>query len=428
MKAQVEASFSSAVPQVSRRRSVVRMAGIVPIECAAAALLWISGYPRWRIGIFAATCVCFVVLLRRISWTSRPEAEQRIRWPFLAHQSLVLVLVFFTGGLSSPFLVGLPAAFISTLVATGWTATTRALVAIFSAGVAAMAVAPARVVGPTVGVPWFQLLALGTIVASAMINISHITVQKRAMEASEAALSHARELMFTQLSQRTRDMEKVAASLSHELKNPLQAIKILVQLSAREVQEPRVRDRLHVAESEVERMQALIRDYLSFSRPFDKLQPVAVNLGPLCDEVVAVLRERADACGVSLDRAGDARVEADARRLREALHNLVSNAIDASPRGGSVRIEIAPDGAGARIAVRDSGKGMSPETLAKIGTPFFTTREDGTGLGVALARASFLQHGGSLEYQSSPGSGTTATAILPLKPLARTLDEPRACG
>jgi signal transduction histidine kinase len=235
------------------------------------------------------------------------------------------------------------------------------------------------------------------------------------MEASRTALGNTREQLFAQLCQRTRDMEKIAASLSHELKNPLQAIKILVQLSAREVREPEARERLQVAEAEVERMQALIKDYLSFSRPLDKLQPHPVDLGSLSDEVIAVLRERAASSGISLVRRGDARVEADARRLREALHNLVSNAVDASPRGGSIRIEISEAEGAARIAVRDSGRGMSPETLERVGTPFFTTRDEGTGLGVALARAAFAQHGGSLEYESKPGSGTTATAILPTK-------------
>ena len=66
------------------------------------------------------------------------------------------------------------------------------------------------------------------------------------------------------------------------------------------------------------------------------------------------------------------------------------------------------------VAVRDSGRGMPPEVLEKVGTPFFTTRNEGTGLGVALARAAFVQHGGALEYSSAEGRGTTATGTLPI--------------
>jgi signal transduction histidine kinase len=78
------------------------------------------------------------------------------------------------------------------------------------------------------------------------------------------------------------------------------------------------------------------------------------------------------------------------------------------------------------IVVRDSGRGMSPDTLRRLGTPFFTTREEGTGLGVVLARSAVAQHGGCLRYESVPGRGTTATVSLPVRPPARCRDAARA--
>ena len=93
--------------------------------------------------------------------------------------------------------------------------------------------------------------------------------------------------------------------------------------------------------------------------------------------------------------------------------------------GGDVAIEIDALDRGARIAVRDSGRGMPPEVLDRLGTPFFTTRDEGTGLGVVVARATFAQHGGSLVYSSEPGRGTTATGTLPLK---RSPDAAGAAG
>ena len=94
--------------------------------------------------------------------------------------------------------------------------------------------------------------------------------------------------------------------------------------------------------------------------------------------------------------------------------NLVSNAIEATPPGGAVSVtyELAPEGA--IIEIHDTGEGMAKEISARIGTPFFTTRDDGTGLGVVIARTAIAQHCGTLEYQSAPGVGTTAKITLPL--------------
>jgi two-component system sensor histidine kinase HydH len=103
-------------------------------------------------------------------------------------------------------------------------------------------------------------------------------------------------------------------------------------------------------------------------------------------------------------RAGDA---------KEALLNLVSNAIEATPPGGEVVVEVRSCAGQAEIVVRDTGRGMPPETLRRLGTPFFTTREDGIGLGVLLARSVIALHGGSLFYESEPGRGTTVRATLP---------------
>jgi two-component system sensor histidine kinase HydH len=126
-----------------------------------------------------------------------------------------------------------------------------------------------------------------------------------------------------------------------------------------------------------------------------------------------VLSARADGARVRLYAEGDATLEADPRRLKEALLNLVVNAIEATPPGGEVAVEVRPAGEGAEIVIRDTGRGMAAETLRRIGTPFFTTREEGTGLGVVLARSVIAQHGGSLRYDSEPGKGTQVRVELP---------------
>src|SRR5207237_8465907 len=163
-----------------------------------------------------------------------------------------------------------------------------------------------------------------------------------------------------------------------------------------------------------------------FSRASEKLRRERFSLGALADEVMAILGAQATSAGIALRRAGEAQVEADPRRLREALFNLVANALDATARGGRVEVKIGQRDGLAQVEVRDSGRGMAPEVLERVGTPFFTTREQGTGLGVAMARAAFRQHGGSLGYRSEAGRGTTVVGTLPLQQERRAIGAPSA--
>jgi signal transduction histidine kinase len=181
-----------------------------------------------------------------------------------------------------------------------------------------------------------------------------------------------------------------------------------------------------VIEKEIARMQEILGDYLSFNRPLQDVLPQSIGLGSLVAEALLVLSAHADQRRVRLTSHGEAVVEADPRRVKDAVLNLVANAIEATPAGGEVDVEVRPAGEQAEIVVRDSGRGMPPATLMRLGTPFFTTREDGTGLGVVLARSVVVQHGGSLSYESVPGKGTTATVRLPIRPPARCRNAVRA--
>jgi two-component system, NtrC family, sensor histidine kinase HydH len=212
---------------------------------------------------------------------------------------------------------------------------------------------------------------------------------------------------------RTDVDDDVALTLWHELKNPLAAVKALVQLGLRNLAESASHERLAVIEREVTRMQEILGRYRSCTRPLEEERLVRVALGPLVSDTLLLLAGRASDARVRLVARGDAVVEADPRRLAEALLNLLSNAIEATSPGGEVAVEVLARDGEAEIAVRDTGRGMRPEVLRRIGTPFFTTREDGTGLGVVLARSVLSLHGGSLRYESEPGKGTTVRATLP---------------
>lgn len=232
-----------------------------------------------------------------------------------------------------------------------------------------------------------------------------------------AARDNLREELFAAVTARAKSLESIGAKVAHELKNPLAAIKGLVQLEARSATDDRSQERLKVMTTELSRMEVILRDYLSFSRPLDDLRVAPTDVTALCMEVAAVLEARAVHAKVALTVSGDdVTVTADPRRLKEAMLNLVANAIEATPPGGAVEVALADDDGGVRIEVKDTGKGMSAEALDRLGTPFYTTRENGTGLGVVLARAVVVQHGGEMKFASDIGRGTMVRVRLPAEP------------
>lgn len=387
---------------------------ILAISVLFAIGLWLADYPTWRILAVGLLMVSMIPRALPASVFSRARISRQSAAPLLA-TATHLAAAAMTGGLRSPFLVAIIGPFTGVLQNYGWSRASKGALAMIGAGALAMALLPSAWFGPQVSEPAFSLLTALILIAVAATNAGLFVMMSRALNAIHGEIDRAREQLAAQALARARELEQVGAQLSHELKNPLGAIKTLVQLSARDTRDDKSRERLRVAEAEIERMDGILKEYLSFSRPIEKLRREPLALGALADEVVLILGPQAAHAGVTLRRQGDARIEADARRLKEALFNLVANALEATPRGGSVRVEIAERDGAVRLSVRDSGRGMAKEVLERVGTPFFTTREQGTGLGVALARAVFVQHGGALEYESAEGRGTTALGTLPIQ-------------
>ncbi len=380
---------------------------------AVVSAAWVIGlalaqYPPWRVvaagALFAAIAVSNIV-------AARSRYKSFVPWVPLVG---LLAISSVTGGLRSPFFFAVMGPLLVLPSMLPWRGLMAAAVALVAGGALAISLMPAAWRGPTVSDPAWTVMTVLTVLTVMTIATSHAAGVNRTLHASRCEIDRSNELMAHQAFSRARELEQMSAQLSHELKNPLGAIKTLVQLSARDVTDAKSRERLRVAETEIERMNCILKEYLSFTRPFEKLRSEPVELGALVDEVLQLLGPGAAGSGVSLRREGEARVEVDPRRLREALVNLVANALEATPRGGSVEVAIAQRSLAVEVAVRDSGRGMPPEVLEKVGTPFFTTREQGTGLGVVLARAAFVQHGGALQYTSAEGRGTIATGILPL--------------
>jgi signal transduction histidine kinase len=217
-------------------------------------------------------------------------------------------------------------------------------------------------------------------------------------------LAARREELFHETEDRTRSLEGVAARLAHEVKNPLAAIKGLSTHMVRQSNDPKVQERLRIVAQEAERLQSIVDGFLSFSRGLDDIHPQKIHLTEVCEALVVLLELRAREFGVRLHvtetSAAVGSIVADPRKVRQALLNLLLNAIHASPFDSEVGIELAADGDFVEIAVIDRGSGMTPEVLERIKRPYFSTKDGGSGLGIAVARAQIEQHGGTLRYES----------------------------
>ncbi|HYA96694.1 MAG TPA: ATP-binding protein [Methylomirabilota bacterium] len=215
---------------------------------------------------------------------------------------------------------------------------------------------------------------------------------------------------------------QMAASISHNLKNPLGSIKTIlqVQLESEELPE-KLRGETRLVLDEISRLSAKLNQLLQFSRP--AVRPAQSGAGcdahAVGDEVAAVLRREAERRGIAFETAFPARavqVAASHDAVSDVLSNLVVNALEAAPNGGRVAISIAVANGNALLSVEDNGPGIPAGLRARILRPFFTTKAQGTGLGLAIVSRRVAEAGGKLEWESplSGGRGTRFRATLPL--------------
>jgi signal transduction histidine kinase len=391
-----------------------------------------AGYPTWRIAAAAGVFLTFSSIQKAQKvWIGRSRDALSFDRVFigvnLSAQTMVTAMVGLTGGLQSPTVPSLLLPSVISLLFFGPHAVARWIA--FASGllIVAMGLLPQSVVGPLLP-PGHYAVAL-SIGLGWNLFLLHMMVGKMTRAASKAGHSMAclREERLSDAEAQLRRLQSVGAKVAHELKNPLASIKGLCQLVARTPESERTQERLAVVASEISRMETILNEYLSFSRPLEDLRPETLDVSAIARDVLDVLAGRADQAGVTLTLDGNATaVHGDARRLKEALINLVANAIEATPNGGTVALRLRNGGNAVVLEVRDSGRGIAPEDLDRIGTSFFTTRPTGTGLGVVLAQGVINQHGGTLTYASTLGHGTTATIMLPVRPAAAPEPVPRA--
>ena len=223
-------------------------------------------------------------------------------------------------------------------------------------------------------------------------------------------------------SQRVQAITMLAAGVAHELGNPLNSLGIHLQLLSRclrDVADPEVKEEaaelLEVAAHEVRRLDGIVQNFLHAVRPVPPdLKPI-----DLCKTLVATvqfLRREIEERGIRVEAAMPdslPTIMGDDDQIRQAFFNILRNSVQAMKRDGVIRIECASRDDFVDVLFRDDGSGMSTEELTRMMEPYFTTKKEGTGLGMLIVERVVRSHGGELGIESSPNAGTTVTISLP---------------
>ena len=227
------------------------------------------------------------------------------------------------------------------------------------------------------------------------------------------------------MEERLRRMERymglgsLAAGLQHEIKNPLSALSLHIQLLCERLQketgDPEVNEILDVLNTEVNRISGVLDGFRNYAS-IHEIGRAPVDVSVMIEKLVRLLRPDAEQKKIKLvvepPRKTAVTVQADAAQLEQVLLNLALNAIAAMPDGGTLRFRVSDMEGKLRIDISDTGNGVPPEIQSRIFDPYFTTRSDGTGMGLALCDKIVRQHDGSIDFETSP-IGTTFTVLLP---------------
>jgi PAS domain S-box-containing protein len=222
-----------------------------------------------------------------------------------------------------------------------------------------------------------------------------------------------------QVSERLAALGRITAGVAHEVKNPLNSMRLWLENLKESLPaegDSASRQAVQVLDKEIDRLDAVVKRFLDFTRPMD-IRLEATQLAELLKEVLEVARPQLQKANIQLAQLlpiDVPEVYVDRALLKQAVLNLVLNAAEAMPIGGQLRLVLSRRGEMAEISVGDTGKGIAPENRQKIFQLFFTTRPGGSGIGLASTFRIVQLHNGSIDFTSEVGRGTTFRIELPL--------------
>jgi len=226
------------------------------------------------------------------------------------------------------------------------------------------------------------------------------------------------------ISQRLAAIEELAGMVGHDLRNPLAGINGAVYYLRTRYEskmDAKGKEMLKIIEDNIAYSDKIVNDLLEYSRRI-KLECVDTTAKTLIKESLSIMNipKNIELNDLTKD---ETELTVDADKVKRVVVNLIKNAVEAMPQGGSLTIRSMKIGNGVKLILTDTGNGMARETLNKIGSPLFTTKAKGMGFGLSISKRLIEAHGGSISFESIPGKGTTVTIFIPTRVKAETKDE-----
>jgi signal transduction histidine kinase len=422
------AALSQVVRQILRIRST-----FLPIGAILLAALVIAEPTPVKIGALSL----FVLLNLAVTISDRLRLKRTSVMPIWTTLDVVVIVllqtgvIFLTGAIESPLIVAYVLAGLASGIALGWRSS---LPAVVTATILLWAI--------TLGglfqlyprtFPSFLGLELGfaddaryVITKAVIINLITIAAARLGSRVNDAILKvigsaiDARQQALEVLQDRNRELVHLSSAIAHELKNPLASVQGLVQLLERGG--ANAEKRFEVLNKEIARMRSTLDEFLNLSRPLGELSVERVGPASLFEELAAFHEGLILAKEITLAPASGAPLQpiaCDPRKLKQALTNLLQNAIEATPAGGKIAWIAQANGETVSLGVEDTGPGIAPELIAKAADVGVTTKAGGSGIGLAVARSIAEQHGGKLVLENRAGGGLRAVLELPAEEKGR---------
>jgi signal transduction histidine kinase/HAMP domain-containing protein len=221
-----------------------------------------------------------------------------------------------------------------------------------------------------------------------------------------------------QTADRLAAISRIQGGVAHEVKNPLNAILLHVEVARARLAQGQadVTPQMEIISREILRLDRVVKTFLDFTRPVE-LNLTTVSLQELLSELVELARPQAKEFKIKIEvspQPDDAEVRVDRDLLKQAVLNIVVNAMQSMPDGGDLRFEALANGDTAELRISDTGGGIPPELRDKIFRLYFTTKQQGSGIGLAMTFRIIQLHDGTIDFTSEPGKGTTFSIRLPI--------------